>query len=193
MRLSSTARRILVSLEGGTAPLVQRKTNHGIIPMMIVKTRKVKLRILSIDFTNGMVINAEIEEPVVEQTSMFPEKEEESAKTSPPPLSDGQIQSLVKHGHYSIEEVLNMPRGVALVRLGNVIGEYKAYQEGHLFTPTQKFPEGVPPDYQDPWLSGEDPVSFGERISAKPLFNFTKYEEVKRKRGRPRKSPVDML
>lgn len=169
-----------------------------------MKGKRVRLKILSIDFQNGITVEAELIEEAV-QTTMFPEGEKEQIKTSPPPLTDGQIQSLVKHGHYSVEEVLDMPRGVALVRLGNVIGEYKARQDGHMFTPTQKFPEGVPPDYQDPWLNKTDPVSFGERRAPQPLFNFKKYETLpsgsvlspvdalKRKRGRPRKPPVNVI
>lgn len=164
----------------------------------LMKGKKVKLKLLSIDFQTWTVEAELIEEPV--QTSLFPTEEDQSTKT-PPPLTDGQIQSLVKHGHYSVEEVLDMPRGVALVRLGNVIGQYKAHQEGHMFTPVQKFPEGNA-DYQDPWLSKTDPVSFGERRAPQPLFNFKKYETLpsgsvlspmdasKPKRGRPRKPVI---
>lgn len=172
--------------------------------MMIVKTKKVTLKILSIDFTDGLVIQAELEEPVAEQTSMFPnEKEEEPAKT-PAPLTDAQIQSLVKHGHYSIEEVLDMPRTVALVRLGNLVGAYKARQEGRAFIPVNRFPIGQE-EYQDTWLTKDDPISYDVRQSPRKRFEFTQPTETspqllsivdipqKRKRGRPRKLPANML
>lgn len=95
-----------------------------------------------------------------------------------------------------------MPRGVALVRLGNVIGQYKAHQEGHMFTLTQKFPEGNA-DYQDPWLTKEEPVSYGERRAARKQFDFNRatkenamvvnedfFSAPKPKRGRPRKPVI---
>jgi hypothetical protein len=170
-----------------------------------MKNKKIKLKILSIDFQNGITLNAEvIEEPVVEQTSLFPD--ENQTKTSPPrALTNKQIENLVQYGKYSVDEVLSMPIPVALVRLGNLTGAYYAQREVRTFIPTNHFPEEYK-DYQDPWLTKDDPVSYAERRAAKKQFDFTRplpedrsgyiketllepirIDALKPKRGRPRK------